>query len=592
MPDFPVRPDATPRQLTLRAVAVGMLLGGVLSLSNLYVVLKTGWSFGVTITAGILAFSLFSVLHRARIVKEHFGILENNAMQSVASSAGYMTGGGTSAAIPAVMMLTGQGMEPLPMFAWISAIAFLGVVMAIPMKQQMIDVEGLRFPTGIAAAETLRALHAEEGSGEGGKAKLLAWGAFVGAVVSVFRDLKTKWMPFNLPEKLPIPGLTLAGRPAADFSVSVEGSLMLVAGGALMGWRSAWSLLLGGAVNYLLLAPWLYEQGILPEKLGYSNIVKWSVWFGSAMLLTSGLLAFAFQWRSVLRAFQSIGKAFRGGASDGQVPMSWFLIGVGVFGSVVVGLEWLLFGIRPWLGVISVLLGFFTAIVACRVTGETDTTPSGALGKITQITFGVLDPGNVVTNLMTANVTAGVGLHAADLLTDLKSGFLLKADPKQQFWGQFLGVVAGSAFVVPAFHLLIPDASVLGTDKWPAPAAQTWKGVAELLAKGFHTLHPTAQAALVVGAVLGVVLVLVEKFVPSLKAWLPSPTGLGLSFTLPFYNVISMFLGAAVAHVLAKRNEKLADRTVIPISSGLIAGESLVGVGIAVLQVLGLSGEG
>src|SRR6476469_10516098 len=96
------------RQLTVRAAIAGMLLGGFMSLSNLYVSLKTGWSMGVSITAGILAFAIFSLLMKIKLVKTEFGMLENNAMQSVASAAGYMTGGGTVAAIPALMMITGE----------------------------------------------------------------------------------------------------------------------------------------------------------------------------------------------------------------------------------------------------------------------------------------------------------------------------------------------------------------------------------------------------------------------------------------------------------------------------------------------------
>lgn len=576
-------------QLTVRAAVAGMLLGGFMSLSNLYVALKTGWSIGVSITAGILAFAIFKALLRLGIVRRAFGILENNAMQSVASAAGYMTGGGTVAAIPALMMITGQPMGGVQMFVWITTIALLGVVMAIPMKQQMINIEQLRFPTGVAAAETLRALHGAEGDAAG-KASVLGWSGFLGATVGFLRDAKASWIPWNLPEKLQIPYLTLKGRPLLDFTIGAEGSLIMVGAGAIMGFRAAWSMMLGAAINYGILAPELYEAGIIDPKLGYKQIVAWSVWFGSAMILSSGLLAFALQWRTVLRAVQSVGAAFSGSREDesAEVPMRWFFIGLAVLTPIVVFLEWFLFAIHPWMGALSVVLGFFISIVACRATGETDTTPTGALGKITQITFGALDPGNATTNLMTANVTGGMGLHAADLLTDLKSGYLLKADPRQQFWGQFLGVLAGSIFVVPAYRLLIPTAAELGTDKWPAPGAQSWKGVAELLAKGFHTLHPSAQIALAVGAGLGVVLVLVERAFPKAKAWIPSATGLGLAFTAPAYNSVSMFIGAVIALYLERRHPKLAERSVVPASSGLIAGESMMGVAIAVLVVLGL----
>ena len=84
-----------------------------------------------------------------------------------------------------------------------------------------------------------------------------------------------------------------------------------------------------------------------------------------------------------------------------------------------------------WQSVLAVMLSFALALVACRVTGETDTTPVGAMGKVTQLTFGALNPGNVNVNLMSANITASAASSSADLLTDLKSGYLLGAHPAQ-----------------------------------------------------------------------------------------------------------------------------------------------------------------
>src|SRR4029077_11453855 len=81
------------------------------------------------------------------------------------------------------------------------------------------------------------------------------------------------------------------------------------------------------------------------------------------------------------------------------------------------------FGMPVWQSAIAVALSFLLALVACRVTGETDTTPVGAMGKVTQLAFGALSPGNVNINLMSANITAGAATSAADLLTDLKSGY-------------------------------------------------------------------------------------------------------------------------------------------------------------------------
>ncbi|MFH1143047.1 MAG: OPT family oligopeptide transporter [Candidatus Eisenbacteria bacterium] len=598
-------------EFTVRAIIAGMLLGGFMCLSNLYVSLKTGWSMGVAITAVILAFAIFAGLAKLRIVRRHFGILENNIMQSTASAAGMMTGGGTVAAIPAMMMITGEVMGGWQMFVWIATIAMLGLVMSIPMKQQMINIEKLRFPSGVAAAETLRALHstgrsAEPPAGSPGEpsgaapsagetnlqARYLGVGGLIGAAVALLRDLKVRWMPFNLPEKITIPYLTLQGRALVDYTLAFEGSLMMIGAGAIMGWRAGWSMVAGAIVNFGVLAPWLYAHGIIDSRLGYKYIVAWSVWFGSAMILTSGLLAFALQWRTIARAIKSVSSAFTGEKRSAEeareVPMIWFFIGLVLLSPVVIFLEWFLFGIKIWMGVISIVLSFFIAIVATRATGETDITPTGALGKVTQITFGALDPGNATTNLMTANVTGGAGLHSADLCGVLKTGYILGANPRKQFWAQFFGVVAGSLFVVPAYRLLIPTADVLGTDKWPAPGAQTWKGVAEMLAKGFHSLHPTAQWSIVVGGVLGILIVLLERWKPTWRRWIPSATGFGLGFTTPANNTISMCIGALIAMLIARRRAEDYDKMVVPVGSGFIAGESLIGVLIAVLVVAGL----
>ena len=154
------RGDSMP-QLTLRAVLMGTALGGVLALTNLYIGLKAGWGFGVTITACIVSYAVWSVFLRLGLAKTPMTILENNCMQSTSSSAGYSTGATLVSAFAAYFMINGH---PLPLgltFAWVFFLAVLGVTMAIPMKRQMINLEQLRFPTGIATAETLRALYSK-----------------------------------------------------------------------------------------------------------------------------------------------------------------------------------------------------------------------------------------------------------------------------------------------------------------------------------------------------------------------------------------------------------------------------------------------
>ncbi len=586
-----------PRQLTARAVVVGMLIGAVMCLSNLYVFFKTGWSMGVTITAAILAFATFRGLTAAGIVRRPLTALENNALTTVASGAGYMTGGGNMAAFGALMMVTTIRPPLVPMIVWLAAIAALGVFVAIPIKRQLINKEELVFPTGTATAETIRSIHSGtgEGSQEGTRqSRALALAALFAAILTWFRDARIWWMPFNIPASIPLP-LTIAGRAAAEWTLAIKTEVVLVGAGALVSFRTAWSMLLGGLLTYGVLAPRLVENGVI-STVSYKAIAGWAVWPGAAILVASGLTSFALDWRSIARAFSGIARSFRGGARGDDHPIEavecpgrWFPIGVALLAPIVVALMAWLFHIPLWAGLIAIPLAVVLGFVAARVTGDTDVTPTKALGPVTQLIYGVMTPGNLSGNIMSANVTAGIGLHAADLLTTLKTGWLLGASPRAQFRAQLFGVVAGALVVVPAFNLLIPDPSVLGSDAWPAPSCLVWAGVSQALAAGVGALGGAAKMAIVAGALLGIALVLLERFAHDrLKPFVPSPSGLGIAMVIPGSNSIATFLGGLAAAAWRRWRPESARRFVVPIGSGLIAGESLMGVAVALLIVFGV----
>lgn len=583
-----------PRQLTVRAALAGMAIGAIMCLSNIYVFFKTGWSMGVTITAAILAFALFRMAQAAGIVRNPLTALENNALTTVASGAGFMTGGGNMAAFGALLMVTTARPDSTAMIAWFGAIAALGVFTAIPIKRQLINREALPFPTGRATAETLRAIHSDN-AGEGNvQARALAYGGLFAAVVALLRDAKAAWMPWNLPDKFAIPG-TLAGRPLADWTLGLKTEVVMLGAGALMSFRTAWSLLLGALLTYLVLSPELLASKAIAGP-GYKAIVQWTVWPGAAILVASGLMSFALDYKSVARSFSGMGKAFsRGGTStddplaDVECPGWWFPAGYAVIGPIVVVLMTWLFQIPLWAGFVAVPLAIVMGFVASRVTGETDVTPTKALGPVTQLLYGVMTPGNLAGNIMSANVTGGIGLHAADLLTTLKTGWLLGGSPRAQFYAQLFGVVAGAAVVVPAFNILIPDPTVLGSDEWPAPSCLVWAGVSKAFAGGAGALDGGKMDAIWVGLALGVALVLLEKFAPpKLRAWIPSPAGLGIAMVVPGSNSIAMFLGAFGVWWLQRKRPQVAQRYAVPVASGLIAGESLMGVAIALLIVAGV----
>ena len=136
---------------------------------------------------------------------------------------------------------------------------------------------------------------------------------------------------------------------------------------------------------------------------------------------------------------------------------------------------------------------------------------------------------------MSANITAGAATSAADLLTDLKSGYLLGANPRQQFLAQFSGIFVGTVVTVLAFAALVPNAQVLGTDQFPAPAAQTWSAVAIALGQGLSSLEPVKLWLIFAGGVVGVVLTLAPVLLPKYQAYLPSAAAFGLSWVFHWY---------------------------------------------------------
>jgi uncharacterized oligopeptide transporter (OPT) family protein len=218
------------------------------------------------------------------------------------------------------------------------------------------------------------------------------------------------------------------------------------------------------------------------------------------------------------------------------------------------------------------------------------------MGKVTQLTFGVLSPGNMNVNLMAANITSSAALASADLLTDLKSGYLLGANPRKQFLAQFCGIFVGTLATVLAFRVLVPNATVLGTDQFPAPAAQTWRAVAVALSQGLSALAPVKVWSIGIGGALGIILTLLPKWFPRQQKWLPSAAGIGLSWTFHWYYGLLFFIGGLLGWLVEHKRKDWAEAFTFPVASGIIAGGSLMGVllvfwenGLAIIrQFLGL----
>lgn len=331
---------------------------------------------------------------------------------------------------------------------------------------------------------------------------------------------------------------------------------------------------------------------------GFRSIVNWSMWPGAGILVVSGLLALLFQYKTMARTFTGFFSGFRKNRKETstdiieqiEIPGSWFIKGFLVTGVICLILQLTLFQIHWYMGLIAVILTFFLASVATRAAAEVGINPIGAMGKVTQLLYGVLAPGNMTTNLMTANVTAGAACSCADTVANLKVGHMVGANPRKQFIAQLFGVFAGTLFAVPAYFILVPDANALGGARFPAPAAIVWAGVARILSQGLNTLPPSAIWALVIASLFGVVVVILERIFPKIKPYTPSGTALGIALVIPAFNSLSMFLGALIVWILSKSVPETNETYSIPVASGLIAGESLTGVAIAALMAAGFIG--
>jgi uncharacterized oligopeptide transporter (OPT) family protein len=590
-------------QLTLRAGITGMVLGGVLSLTNLYVGIRTGWTLGVGLTSVIVSFAAFKMLAAARLGDE-MTVLENNAMQSIATSAGYMTAPLISA-MPAYMLVTGQVVPALHSAVWIALLALLGVLFAFPLKKRFINDEQLPFPEGYAAGVVMDNLHSGKGHEGIFKAKVLAVGATLSGLVEVLRNehllatIKLKFLA--LPEywddliyKVVTP--KIMGTPLRDLTVRLDSSIVMLGTGGLIGVKPAASLVLAACLNYLIAAPLLIDAGIIAHA-NFKAITTWSLWGGAALMTTSSLWAFVSKPKIIIDAFAGVfgRREQKDLLADLELPMRWFVGGIPLVGAVVVLAGHGMFGIPYLTGMLAIPLVFVFTLIAVNSTALTSITPGSALGKLTQLTFSVVSPGDIKTNVMTAGITSEVSLNASNLLMDIKPGYMLGAKPRQQAVGHVLGIIAGSLVAVPVFYSLFHgDVSLFTSEKLPMPSAQVWRSVAEVLTTGFSSLHPTARIAMAVGAVLGILIEIASQRAQVKGGRFPlSGVAFGLGFILRFSDSLSMGLGALIFWLAARRKaapESTFRRVFVDdketLCAGIIAGGSLAGITLILLETL------
>lgn len=624
-------------QLTLRSALTGFLLGGVLAATGLYIAAKTGISIGVGLTSVILAFAIYRILHSAGMAQD-FTILENNCTQSIATAAGYVVTPLTSS-LAAYMLITGIIIPWWQMMIWMVVISIIGVLIAFPMKRRFINDEQMPFPEGRASGVVLDSLyHGAAGAGMF-KARLLAitaaGTALYQALVSdgwmkliQFKILRLdQWAgmkePWVFHERLDTyyyqasgAALKILGTDFRALGLRLTLDAAMLGVGGLMGIVVATSCLLGAFINFAVLAPIMIERGDIVQRvleggkvvpISRAEIVnQWSMWWGVTMMVAGSLVGLLAKPDIFTKAFKGLKGGSAAKADDGPDPlqhielplwMSW--VGVPVFSLLGAWVTHIFFGVPMLLALASLPLIFVLTVICTNSMALTSWTPTGSLSKITQFTMGAIDRTNPASNLLPAGMTGEIAANAANLLSDIKPGYMLGGKPRHQAVGHVIGLFAGVMACVPLYFLLFLPADASGvrstanmvSEQFAFPSAIQWKGVAEIIAKGFAGLPTSALIAMGVAALAAV---LIEVARMATKNRFPlSSVSIGLGVVLPPESTFAMFLGALLFWVMGLRNKDKATRGHAiwvegcePICAGLISGAALMGIGNAIVNVL------
>jgi len=387
--------------------------------------------------------------------------------------------------------------------------------------------------------------------------------------------------------------------------------------GGLMGIVVATSCLLGAFINFVVLAPLMIQAGDIAPRvsstgalvpLGRAEIVnQWSLWWGVTMMVVGSLTSLLAKPELFTSLFKGKAKsATVAGANTGpdllahiEVPLWVSYVGIPVFSVLGAWVTHLFFGVPMFLALISLPLIFVLTVICANSMALTSWTPTGALSKITQFTMGAIDRSNPASNLLPAGMTSEIASNAANLLSDIKPGYMLGGKPRHQVIGHVIGIFAGLMACVPLYFLLFLPADANGlrstatlvTEQFAMPAALQWKGVAELIAKGIQGLPQSAVIAMVVAA-LSAFAIEVARIVT--KGRFPlSAVSIGLGVVLPPESVFAMWVGALLFWFMGMRNKQSGStghrfwvEGCESICAGLISGAALMGIGNAIVNVM------
>ena len=589
--------DKVMPEFTVVSIVLGAILAIVFGGANAYLGLRVGMTVSASIPAAVISMGVI------RKILRRDSILENNMVQTI-GSAGESVAAGAIFTLPALFMWAKDGLCDVPGLVEIGLIALcggvLGVLMMIPLRSALIVKEHgvLAYPEGQACAEVLIA--GEEG---GAKASTVFSGLGIAALYKFIAD-GLKIFPSEITYDIPAykgSGIGIDVLPAlagVGYICGAKVSSYLFAGGVL-GWFVIMPLMALFGGDLVLFPAEVTVNELIAADGGVSNL--WGSflrYIGAGAVACGGVLSLIKSLPLIVRTFKDAMGDYGKGRSastlrtEQDIPMKVVLLGI----LIVAVVMWLVPAIplNLFTALIVIVFGFFFATVSSRMVGligSSNNPVSGmAIATLLISTLLLKATGNDGINGMIAAIVIGgvicvIAAIAGDTSQDLKTGFLVGATPKKQQIGELIGVAVSAIAIGAILYLLSMAWGGYGSDDLPAPQAVLMKMIVEGVMGGNLPWNLVF---------VGVFVALVEEVlgIPVL------PFAIGLY--LPIYLSVPMMLGGLLRWYLEKRkyaSEKEKDNVVqsgVLYSSGLIAGEGIVGILLAVLAVIpmGLNAEG
>ena len=552
------------KELTLTAILLGIAISVVFGAANAYLGLRVGLTISASIPAAVISMGML------RFVLRRDSILENNMVQTI-GSAGESLAAGAVFTLPALYLWAQEGLCAPPGFVQLTLIALaggtLGVLLMVPLRKPLVvdEDKALLYPEGRACADVLRA---------GEKGARQAKSVFLGLGAAVLFKLVTdvlRWIPATVT----VPFRRLRGELGLEFSPALAGV------GYIVGPKVATLVFSGSFLGWMILIP-IFCACSEPAAAAYAQGGATAVWAGHVRYVGAGAIA-AGGFFSLVRALPLFARTFRaslaakGGATDGgDIPLRRVAAGVVCVIVFIACVPAVPVGIGGALMI--ALFGFFFAAVSARTVGlvGSSNNPISGMTIATLVvasfvlkTCGTAGAAGMVASIAIGSVVCIVAALAGDTAQDLKTGHLLGATPWKQQVGELAGVVA-AALAISSVLFLLHRAWGFGSETISAPQAMLMKSIVEGIMGG------TLPWGLL-GIGVGIACVLALLRLPVM------PCALGIY--LPVRLNTTIFIGGMLRLLTDKYRPTSAEPGTL-LSAGLIAGEGICGILLALVTVL------